>query len=473
MSGTPSGGGSKPRLTAEKLNPSQYGKPMQCHHCGSRTHFKRACPDLNGWTFVNYPHEDEIDAQYDNNHYQEENWEVGRNFSQEECYDNDGNLIQIPTKSSDNDTFIIDQVSGAAAILGREQERSNMNFYSTFDVLMAVEEQRGIPLSMEDALRKIIIDTGCIETVCGKDWLNDMLNTMDQETRRMVRVFSSKKIFRFGGGERKESLGQYILPISVGGTNIMLVTDCIDANLPCLLSKNAMIKANMTIDMKNNAIRMFDNKVISMDLIPSGHSVLNADPFIREKATEYFTMITLPEGERKELDSNKLKHIHEQLGHPGRHTLEIMLKNAGLFSNSVKVMINKLYENCATCFIHMKTKPKPKVAPPLSHDFNETICMDLKIWTKYGVIILYIIDTFSRFCQAHIIPNKKAESIIEPLLNSWILSQFGAPRNIIVDNGLEFVNSKMKDLCRNFNIRLFTTAAYSPYKNGLCEKNTK
>ena len=85
--------------------------------------------------------------------------------------------------------------------------------------------------------------------------------------------------------------------------------------------------------------------------------------------------------------------------------------------------------------------------------------------------LLYIIDTFSRFCQPHIIPNKKAESMIEPLLNSWILSQFGAPRNIIVDNGLEFVNSKMKDLCRNFNIRLFTTAAYSPYQNGLCEKN--
>ena len=29
----------------------------------------------------------------------------------------------------------------------------------------------------------------------------------------------------------------------------------------------------------------------------------------------------------------------------------------------------------------------------------------------------------------------------------------------------------MNDLCQNFNIRIFTTAGYSPYQNGLCERN--
>ena len=28
-----------------------------------------------------------------------------------------------------------------------------------------------------------------------------------------------------------------------------------------------------------------------------------------------------------------------------------------------------------------------------------------------------------------------------------------------------------KDLCENYNIRLFTTGAYSPHQNGICEKN--
>ena len=142
-----------------------------------------------------------------------------------------------------------------------------------------------------------------------------------------------------------------------------------------------------------------------------------------------------------------------------------------ILSDNVKTHLNKIYETCATCFIHSKVKPRPKVAPPMAHDLNETICMDLKIWPKHNTIILYIIDVFTRFTQAFIIPDKSADAVIKPLLDSWILNLFGAPKNIIFSNGLDFMNSKMRDLCKNFNIRMFTTATYSPYQNGLCERN--
>ena len=87
--------------------------------------------------------------------------------------------------------------------------------------------------------------------------------------------------------------------------------------------------------------------------------------------------------------------------------------------------------------------------------------MDLKIWPKHGVIILYIIDVFLRFTSAFIVPDKRPESIIKPLLESWILTRFGAPRAILVDNGGEFVNRKMTDLCQNFNVKIFTTGVQS------------
>ena len=107
----------------------------------------------------------------------------------------------------------------------------------------------------------------------------------------------------------------------------------------------------------------------------------------------------------------------------------------------------------------------------MTQDFNDTICMDLKVWPKHNVIILYIIDMFSRFTAAFIIPDKRPESIIKPFLESWILTRFGAPKSILTDNGGEFVNKKMTDLCHNFNIRIFTTAGHSPYQNGICERN--
>ena len=474
LSGTPSGGGSRPKLTATKLNPTQFGQTMQCHHCGAQTHLVKACPELNGWTFLNYQYESEEDLGLPSQtqHSNDQHLTEDSNF---QPYSNSQELPveqQFQEVNVDTDTYVMDQVSQAAAILQNSRQfDETQNFYNTFDVLVTNEDKTH-NIAMDQALRKIIVDTGCIETVCGKVWLNDVLNMMDDHSRKLVRVYSSTKIFRFGGGERKPSLGEYVIPIAIGGKNVMLKTNTVDSHIPCLLSKNSMIAADMKILVKENAVKMFDNTYVKMETIPSGHSVLTVEPFNHDHETEFYALVTLPEdSKQEEMTEKRLAHIHEQLGHPGQHKMEIMLKEAGLLTDNVKIYLNKIYKLCATCFIHAKSKPRPKVAPPMAHDLNETVCMDLKVWPKYNVIILYIIDVFTRFTQAYIIPDKSADSIIQPFLNLWILNNFGAPKNVIFDNGPEFTNAKMRDLCKNFNIRMFTTAAYSPYQNGLCERN--
>ena len=55
ISGSASGGGSSPKILATKLNPQKFGKTMECHQCGARSHLMSAYPELNGWTFMNYP----------------------------------------------------------------------------------------------------------------------------------------------------------------------------------------------------------------------------------------------------------------------------------------------------------------------------------------------------------------------------------------------------------------------------------
>jgi len=57
-SGTASGGGASPKILATKLNPQKFGKTMECHQCGARTHLMSAFSELNGWTFMNYPKEE-------------------------------------------------------------------------------------------------------------------------------------------------------------------------------------------------------------------------------------------------------------------------------------------------------------------------------------------------------------------------------------------------------------------------------
>ena len=48
---------------------------------------------------------------------------------------------------------------------------------------------------------------------------------------------------------------------------------------------------------------------------------------------------------------------------------------------------------------------------------------------------------------------------------------FGHPNKIFVDNGREFNNTEFQTLCENFNIRICTAAAETPWSNSLIERH--
>ena len=454
ISGTASGGGSNPRILSTKLNPQKFGKPMECHQCGARTHLMSACPELNGWTFMNYPRE-EAEAML-----------AAMATEHHTGIHNQGTLDDYHEVQNEKDMF--DHVAQATAAL-QDDECTNSSFFNTFHVLFSENDRKSFDIgALKGTMNKIILDTGCIRTVTGKSWMNHLIASMNSESRKLIKISKSNNGFKFGVGEPQQSLGKYIVPIKLGNTNFMLTTDVITTDIPCLLSKEAMKKSNMVIDMADNSVQMFQ-QTVKMVNVPSGHSALIVKPYNMDKANEFYSFVAGPE--KEEYDIKKIRHIHEQLGHPSQATMEMMFRNANIKDDNIKSLLNKTYESCATCMIHRKSKAKPKVCAPMSQDFNDTICMDLKVWPKHNVIILYIIDIFSRFTAAFIIPDKRPESIMKRFLESWILTRFGAPRSILVDNGGEFVNKKMTDLCHNFNIRIFTTAGYSPYQNGICERN--
>ena len=73
--------------------------------------------------------------------------------------------------------------------------------------------------------------------------------------------------------------------------------------------------------------------------------------------------------------------------------------------------------------------------------------------------------------MAVVVQDKSGDSKTQAIIDSWILNLFGPPFNILFDNGKEFSNQKMREMCEKFNIKMLTTGAYSPFQNGLCEKN--
>ena len=96
--------------------------------------------------------------------------------------------------------------------------------------------------------------------------------------------------------------------------------------------------------------------------------------------------------------------------------------------------------------------------------------MDLKFIENTSLIILHMIDMFSKYSQASIVPSKQPETIAKHFLKQWI-QIFGSPKTLFHDNGGEFVNNSIRDLCHNFNIVYTTSPAYSPWCMGVCERH--
>ena len=76
-----------------------------------------------------------------------------------------------------------------------------------------------------------------------------------------------------------------------------------------------------------------------------------------------------------------------------------------------------------------------------------------------------------RFILAAVIKRKTPSVVISKAVTLWIGGGFGAPMKFIADNGEEFANYEYRDVCQNLNIEVCNTASYSPWKNGLCERN--
>lgn len=103
----------------------------------------------------------------------------------------------------------------------------------------------------------------------------------------------------------------------------------------------------------------------------------------------------------------------------------------------------------------------------MARKFNEVIAVDLKAWGNKHFLV--IVDLATRYCMATVITNKCASTIVRGLFKSWIVV-FGAPGKILSDNGREFNNDEVRALGESFNIKIMTSAAESPWSNGVCER---
>ena len=109
-------------------------------------------------------------------------------------------------------------------------------------------------------------------------------------------------------------------------------------------------------------------------------------------------------------------------------------------------------------------------APDLPMEF---ICMDLvrpihPPSSRGNKYVLTVIDMLTGFTMAVPIRNKNADTICDAY-HDHIYCTFGGSSRILTDNGSEFKNQDMKQVCENLGIKQIFPPVYTPEANGRLE----
>ena len=320
---------------------------------------------------------------------------------------------------------------------------------------------------LSETIGYAVIDSGCTQTVCGNIWLRTYLDTLSNREHRAVQTEQSRCKFKFGDGPVYLSTTAVILPVTFGSNKVKLRVQVVNCDVPLLISRQSLKGAHCFIDFVGDKVFMFGEE-IPVKLSKTGHyciSLLCDD----KRETIQNVLFTSPlVSEDGKSNQKKILKLHKQFAHPSSERLKQLIRNSGVCDSGIDKLVDDVSQSCDICKKFRRSPPRPVVSFPLATEFNETVAMDLKFINSRPV--LHMIDHATRYSTACLLSNKKPASVIQGVMTHWI-QIFGYPTQVLTDNGGEFVNSELIELAEKFNIVLKTTAAESPWSNGMCEKH--
>ena len=115
-----------------------------------------------------------------------------------------------------------------------------------------------------------LLDSGCANTVCGEDWLSNLLSNLSDLDRALVRESPSDQPFTFGNGKTFRSGRKITFPCYISGLKGEITTDVIECKIPLLLSLKSMKRMGMILDFKKDLLT-FCGKQVKLGQVKSGH----------------------------------------------------------------------------------------------------------------------------------------------------------------------------------------------------------
>ena len=150
---------------------------------------------------------------------------------------------------------------------------------------------------------------------------------------------------------------------------------------------------------------------------------------------------------------------HRDAGHQGRDRTYSLLKERFWWPKMRTQMMTSIL-NCAKCKVFEKRKPKAPLCNIVAAEPMDLIHVDLlglettmdTQVTPSVQKILVITDHFSRHVQAYKVADKRAIMIAKCLYDEYF-RHYGFPRRLMSDQGKEFCNDILKEMCYYLNIK--------------------
>lgn len=222
-----------------------------------------------------------------------------------------------------------------------------------------------------------------------------------------------------------------------------------------------LLKNYLLPNIKNTMF--FKNKSLEKMIILEIQKIFNRK--IKVEITSKF----VTDIENKEEQLQKIKYQHEgKASHRGINEVTLALKRKYYFPNLDKT-VSEYVNNCETCNLAKYDRKPQKMPLQLTYTPRvpfEIIHLDLLFIAHKTV--LTIIDAFSKYAQAYIIPDKNSQTILNYITK--YMSHHGIPHKIITDSGPEFQNKLFNQFCELHAIVKHTTSVENSQSNGCVER---
>jgi len=165
-------------------------------------------------------------------------------------------------------------------------------------------------------------------------------------------------------------------------------------------------------------------------------------------------------------------HAVPSAGHQGVHRTYQRLRDHFYFPGMLAAS-RRYVASCTACqrrkgaIARTPLQSMPDVAEPF-----ERVSVDILTLTpsaRGNKYVLVLIDHLTRFVELFPLATKDAQTVADVFLAEFV-TRYGPPRTLLSDNGLEFRNRLLSDICHHLQVKSLFTTVYHPQANGMVER---